>query len=149
MLYLQWDILGRAIRTGSLPLFEQVLACFVSCQCSLLILNTAHLGVFHELHIETHQLHTDCRDGTIASHPVDPGEHIRDAALKGWWQPTCLACSIGPSRFSVSRLALSAGSAHRPAIIGGCLDFLSPMRQFCCENHVACDIVDNCNASRS
>src|SRR5438105_5014382 len=136
MLYLKGNILLVAIRTGASPLLKQIFSQLIASKRALLVCASFDIGVLHRLGIEANQLHANRGTRTQTHQSFDPGGDIADPTPERWGKP-----SLGPS--SILKTGLSVSGQSAPACTPYCssniqsfLDLLSPMGQFCGEDHL-------------
>jgi hypothetical protein len=142
VLHLQGNVCGSAIRTRSLPFFEQIFPDLVARQCSLLVLASADLRLLHQLGVEADQFLTDGSYWRESPHSGNPGEDRADAAFQRRGQHSLTFAPIPESRLSIARFPLTPRSSQRPPPLQPLLDALAPMREFGGPHHFSGRVMD-------
>ena len=101
-----------AVRATAFPRVHEILPYLVACQRALLIGYTSQFRVLWHLRVEAHQFHTECRDRTQPTQPVDPGEGRLDPMGKAGSQPPLGPAPVEEAGQAVARFALPPASAN-------------------------------------
>ena len=112
MFDLKWNILRTTVGTLTPPLFEQVLAHFITHQFALLILHARHFRVLKFLSIEFHEFHAQANERSEAVEFVKPCHDIIDATLDAGWQPPFWSSPVVETRRTITGLAVASRTSY-------------------------------------